>query len=315
MKTKPNSFALTLAALILASVPSLQAQQAGGNKDAILQQGPKTAGDDEWRFSFTPYFWLPSVDMEISVPSITVGNRTIGGDFSIDQPWWDTLSDFSSDFYVLSLDGRFEAWKGNWGGFVDGYWIFGKSTVNGGNSKLVLRADLAITTSSSITNRFDTGQVNFGPQYLLGTAALSDTSGVDFILYGGGRVNWIGNELDGTLNVTASALPGAATSQIDFNNSDSRVFIEPMIGLKSIWQLGENLIATLRGDVGGFGWVESNNWDCDLEASLGWKVRPDVLLSLGYRARGQWEDASNSNGEISTEGWFHGPEFGVTWIF
>lgn len=315
MKTKRHPLTLPLTTLILSMVPAVHAQQSSSDKQGIIQQAPMPPGDDEWRFSFTPYLWLPTADLDVSVPDFTIGKQTFGGDFSVNQPWWDTLSNFSSDFYVLSLSGRFEAWKGNWGGFVDGYWIFGQSTTNSSNSKLVLRDKAAITTSSSITNRFDVGQVNFGPQYKLGAAALSDTSCVDFILYGGGRVNWIADDVDGTLNVTASALPGATTSQIDFSNSASRAFIEPMIGLKTIWQLGDNVIATLRGDVGGFGWVENNNWDCDLEASFGWEVGSGVLLSLGYRARGQWQEASGPNGDITTEGWFYGPEVGMTWRF
>lgn len=310
MKSEFRILKTSLATLLLASAPTVHAQ----SKEGIIQPAPPTPGSDEWRFSFTPYLWLPSADVDVTVPSLTVGRRTIGGEFSVDQPWWDTLSNFSSDFYVLSLSGRFEAWKGDWGGFVDGYWIFGESTVNNNNSTLILRDKVAVTTSSSITDRFGTGQLNFGPQYLLGTTALNDTSTVDFILYGGGRVNWISNEIDGTLNVTASAAPGAATSQLDFNNSDSRVYIEPMIGLKSIWNLGESCVATLRGDVGGFGAVESDNWDCDLEASVGWEVGSGVLLSLGYRARGQWEDAGSGK-DITMEGWFHGPEVGVTWRF
>lgn len=310
MKSEFRILKTSLATLLLASAPTVHAQ----SKEGIFQPAPPTPGSDEWRFSFTPYLWLPSADVDVTVPSLTVGRRTIGGEFSVDQPWWDTLSNFSSDFYVLSLSGRFEAWKGDWGGFVDGYWIFGESTVNNNNSTLILRDKVAVTTSSSITDRFGTGQLNFGPQYLLGTTALNDTSTVDFILYGGGRVNWISNEIDGTLNVTASAAPGAATSQLDFNNSDSRVYIEPMIGLKSIWNLGESCVATLRGDVGGFGAVENDNWDCDLEASVGWEVGSGVLLSLGYRARGQWEEVGSGK-DITMEGWFHGPEVGVTWRF
>ena len=80
-----------------------------------------------------------------------------------------------------------------------------------------------------------------------------------------------------------------------------------------IWKLGDHWVATLRGDVGGFGWVGENNWDCDLEASIGWLWSENLLLSLGYRARGQWEDASSS--DITGEGWFHGPEVGLTWRF
>jgi hypothetical protein len=68
------------------------------------------------------------------------------------------------------------------------------------------------------------------------------------------------------------------------------MFIEPMIGLKTSWTLGENLQAVFRGDVGGFGWVTANNWDCDLEAAIGWQLRRGVYLDVGYRARGQWQD-------------------------
>lgn len=151
MKTMPQpSF---LAALVLAAtVPAVQAQSSG--KESILQPGPlpaaAAAAADEWRFTFTPYLWLPSVDLDVSMPDVTIGGRTFGGDFSIEQPWWDTLSDFKY-------------------------------------------------------------------------------------------------------------------------------------------------------------------WDCDLEASLGWKLNDGVLLSLGYRARGEWEDSSSS--DTTVEGWFFGPEVGLTWKF
>ena len=75
-------------------------------KDIPVQQEPKPVAEDEWRFVFTtPYLWLPSSSLDIFVPERTIGGRTIGGDFSIDVPWWEVLSKFSSDFYVLSLSG------------------------------------------------------------------------------------------------------------------------------------------------------------------------------------------------------------------
>ena len=137
-------------------------------KEIPIQQETKPVSQDDWQVTFTPYAWVPSVDLNLSVPEIRIGNRTIGGDFSVNQPWWETLSKFSSNYYVLTLDARLEVWKGRWGGFIDGYWIFGKSTVNGGDSRLVIRDRVDITTSSSVTSRFDTGQVNFGPQFKLG---------------------------------------------------------------------------------------------------------------------------------------------------
>ena len=283
-------------------------------KEIPIQQETKPASQDEWQVTFTPYAWVPSVDLDISFPDIRIGNRTIGGDFSVNQPWWETLSKFSNDFYVLTLDARLEVWKGRWGGFIDGYWIFGKSTVNGSDSRLVIRDRVNITTLSSVTSRFDTGQVNFGPQFKLGTAPLNPTSSVDFILYGGGRVNWVGNDLDGTLTIRASANIGEVGETIRFSSDKSRAFVEPMIGIKTVWAFGDRFNAQLRGDVGGFGLVTADNVDCDLEAALAWKVGRNVSLDFGYRARGQWQD-DGQNQNASVSGWFFGPELGVTFSF
>ena len=299
-----------IVSLSLLAISASHAQQDG--KDIPVQQEPKVVSPDEWQVFFTPYAWLPSADLTLSIPNVTVAGHTIGGDFSVNQPWWDTLGKFSSDFYVLSIDARLEAWKGRWGGFIDGYWIFGKSTVGSSDSRLVLRDRVDITTSSSVTSRFDAGQFNFGPQFKLGTAPLGATSNVSFVLYGGGRVNWIGNDLDGSVTIRASSNLGEIGQTFNFNSSNSRAFIEPMIGFKTNWAFGQNFNAIVRGDVGGFGVVTANNWDCDLEAGLAWRAWRNTYLDFGYRARGQWQDVGSNS---SLSGWFFGPELGVTFSF
>ena len=70
----------------------------------------------------------------------------------------------------------------------------------------------------------------------------------------------------------------------------------------------------LRGDVGGFGLVTANNWDCDLEAGIAWEAWRNTYLDLAYRARGQWQD-DGSNARVIISGWLHGPELGVTFKF
>src|SRR5450432_2081147 len=252
MKSLLKSFVVASISILTASAG--YAQQDGKDaKDIPVQQEPRPASPDEWQVTFTPYAWLPSVDLNISTPTVMVGGHTIGGDFSVDQPWWETIGKLGPNFYVLSLDGRLEAWKGRWGGFIDGYWIFGKSTVGSSDSRLIFRDRVDITTSSSITSRFDTGQVNFGPQFKLGTAPLGTDSNVSFILYGGGRINWIGNDLDGSLRITASADVGDIGQTFKFSSDRDRVIAEPMIGFKTGWTLGPKWEAILRGDVAGFG--------------------------------------------------------------
>ena len=173
---------VAIASLCFLTASAGYAQEDAKDGKAIpVQQESKPVTQDEWQFSVTPYTFLPSVDVKFNVPEVTIGNRTIGGDISVSQPLWKTIGKLSSNFYVLSLGGRLEAWKGRWGGFLDGYWIFGKEHVSGSDSRLVFRDRVDITTTSSVTDRFGTGQINFGPQFKLGTAPLSPDSNVSFV--------------------------------------------------------------------------------------------------------------------------------------
>ena len=300
--------------IIVACLVTSSPLYAGDGKEIPVQQQQTAPAEDEWQFTFTPYFWLPTVDVDLSTPEIAIGNRTIGGDLSVHQPWWETISEFSSDFYVLCLDGRFEAWKGRWGGFLDGYWIFGKSTTGSSDSRLVFRDRVDITATSTVTSKFDTGQFNFGPQFVFAKTRLGADSQLSLALYGGGRVNWVGEDLDGSITIRASANIGEIGQTFRFSRSESRAFVEPMIGLKSMWRLGPRAHLVVRGDVGGFGWVEGSNWDCDLEAGLAWEFRRHTYLDFGYRARGQWQDLGAGD-EVRVKGWYHGPEAGLTFTF
>jgi hypothetical protein len=289
-------------------------QDAKDGKAIPVQQPVQPANPDKWQFYITPYVWLPTVDIATSLPTVMIGNRTLGGDFSIVQPWWETLGKLGDNFYVLTGGARFEAWKGRWGGFLDGYWIFGREFVGSSDSRLIFRDRVDITATSSVTDRFGTGQINFGPQFKLGTAPLGTDSNVSFILYGGGRVNWLTNDDDGTITIRASSNVGEIGRTFHFNRSKTRAYIEPMIGLKSSWVLCKKVNAMVRGDVGGFGAVTEANWDCDLEAGIAWEFHTQTYLDLGYRARGQWQDLGASDGG-TLRGWYHGPEIGVTWSF
>ena len=313
MKSPLLLSAVAFLCLLTASTGYAQ-EDAKDGKTIPVQQESKPVSQNEWQFSVTPYTFLPSVDLQLSLPTVTIGNRTIGGDISVNQPLWKTISKFGDNFYVLSVGGRLEAWKGRWGGFLDGYWIFGKEHVSGSDSRLIFRDRVDITATSSVTDRFGTGQINFGPQFKLGTAPLGTDSNVAFVVYGGGRVNWLTNDDDGTITIRASADVGEIGKSFNFSTSKGRAYIEPMIGLKTSWTLGPKVKAILRGDVGGFGFVDSNNWDCDLETGLAWEAWHNTYIDLGYRARGQWQDlGANNKGNL--RGWYYGPELGVTFNF
>ena len=312
-----TKLALALAALFFGIV-SIPVVRGGSTDREIVTQSTPAPTEDDWKFSVTPYVWLPGVNLDVSVPPFTIAGREFGGDLNTNSSWLDTLSNLGSGkTLILSADGRFEFSKGHWGGFADGYWIYERVKNSANASKLILDDHVQVAGASSVTNRLTTGQFDFGPRYLFTPLPLSSTAGgptVGLEFYGGGRVNWIKNHLDGTVNLSAEDGGLEPAGTFKFDTTDSRAYIEPMLGLKTTWTLGENFVAIVRGDVGGFGVVAADNWDTDLEAGIGWQFHRDMLLDLGYRARGQWQDDGASD-KITVQGWFHGPELGMTFTF
>ena len=278
----------------------------GNQTNALKDQVPAATSEDDWQFSVTPYLWMPLPDVTLHLPVKLNGTR-YDGEITLSPSWGKVLGNLGGKLMVLSADGRFEFNKGTWGGFVDGYWIYSRVTADSDGSKFLLHDKVDEADSLHVTDKTQTGQVNFGPQYRLGTIPFDKTGdySVGFQLYGGGRVNWIRNKLDGSVNLNHVG--------VNFNTSSSRAFAEPMIGLKTTWALGHDFIGIIRGDVGGWNLVD-NNTDCDLEAGIAWQFHKNTYLDLAYRARGQWQtDGSGNN--ITVRGWYHGPELGMTFLF
>lgn len=66
---------------------------------------------DQNEWSFTPYFWLPSMDVTSKIPGLPPADLDLGfGDI------WDT-------FDVFALSARGEYWWGQWGAVIDGIWM------------------------------------------------------------------------------------------------------------------------------------------------------------------------------------------------
>jgi hypothetical protein len=90
-----------------------------------------------------------------------------------------------------------------------------------------------------------------GGSYRLGTWHLSDVPGkkapaVTFDTYFGGRYTHLGVELD---------LKG-------FPNRDgNKQWVEPLIGLSTLWDFSERWALQLRGDIGGIAFGSDFAWD------------------------------------------------------
>ena len=68
---------------------------------------------DEWQIFISPYLWIPGVNASIT---------SLGKETSPNIPWWDVASRLFAN--AIGVMGRAEAWKGRWGLYVDGYFMY-----------------------------------------------------------------------------------------------------------------------------------------------------------------------------------------------
>ena len=122
--------------------------------EIVANQRPRSRRRTRWQFAITPYFWLPSVDLNLSLPTVNIGKRSFGGDISTSIPWWESISKIAQGkLLAVDVGGRLEFSKGHWGGFVDGYWMYTRATGSSDASTLVLRDRVQVGDAISVTSK------------------------------------------------------------------------------------------------------------------------------------------------------------------
>ena len=91
---------------------------------------------EQWQFFFSPYVWIPG-------PSIST--TVLGHTTNVSVPWWDIASDLFSN--AIGVMGRFEAWKGRWGLFLDSYFVYLGGNVSDSAGKQINLGLLPVTRS------------------------------------------------------------------------------------------------------------------------------------------------------------------------
>lgn len=264
---------------------------------------------DEWQFFFAPYMWVPGMTANTTFSAHTS---------SVSQGWYDMVPKLFSN--AIGAMGRFEAWKGRWGIYVDSYFSYLEGNVNDGAGKTIdlgrklnLTVPLTLLLNGDLKFISRAANVDFGPRYLVGTVALNDDKPLpllSFEVLGGGRYNFYNQYLK--LNLSAT-LTGElqTTAGGPFVNKFERSYLEPFLGMRLGLWINPKTAVLLRATVGGFGLAEANNLDCDLELDVGYKVHKNVYVYAGWRARYE----SFSTNDLSFDGWFNGPIVGAVFGF
>jgi len=305
--------AIVLFTLAGTAAAALATEEETRLPEAVDQGGPgipvidSLQKDAPWQFFFSPYLWIPGIDLDT-----TLGGHTA----HIDQAWWDLAAKLFTD--VIGAMGRFEAWKGRWGFFLDSYFVYMQGSETDGAGQSMTAGPpwrpRTLVLNGALNYIVRAGKVDLGARYLLGTVPLKADHPLpvfSFEALGGGRFAWYNQDI--RLGVSAAFAggvldPGGGNT---FTSGFDREYGEPFLGARVGCWMTRNTVLLFRGTVGGFGIVQDDNLDSDLELTFGYRVHKNVYAHLGYRALYEQAD----QGSVSISGWFHGPVLGATFVF
>jgi opacity protein-like surface antigen len=215
----------------------------GGSTEPIVAPAPAPPSTSPWEFRIEPYGWLTAIDGDVGVRHLT-GSVEAGFD-----DIWEVL-DFAA---ALQLEVR----NGRWGMIADGFY-----------------SDLS--QSFTPPTRLHTNG-NFEMQQFLGEFDLAyrfaDSPSGFIDAYAGVRYNYLSADL------TADAINPLIDKNIDL--SQSKDWLDPLIGLRGQWNINDKWFLAGKGDLGGFSVGADLSWS--LQATVGYHFTENVFVELGYR--------------------------------
>jgi hypothetical protein len=223
------------------------------------------SGSDEWEFTVIPYLWMAGLKGDVGVKGTTS---------EVDASFSDILDnlDIAAQFHL-------EAKKGKWAFFID-------------PTYMKLSADESATTrlgttiDAKITN--EAWLVEGGVFYRIDERPIGDDGvrTLAFDLLGGVRYNHLKAEID---------LKGSG-GILDVDADGSKDWFDPIVGGRIQARLTRKLLVNLRGDIGGFGISGCSDVTWSVLAALGYDLRENLTLLVGYRALGiDYEDGSGAD--------------------
>lgn len=246
-----NWLAVTLVGAVALST-NLFAQE-GASVHTVPDVAPETTTDleksaskeDSWRLDFAIIGWGPSVSGDVTVR---------GHKANVDASLGDLLDNLKG-IAMLGLEIR----KEKFGFYAQPNWIKLKEDATVGPLNSTLEQKLWIVDAAGFYQLLKRGEEK--------PLTLDALAGVRY---------W---HLDNELTVKGSG------GLIDFNGSDSRYLIDPIVGLRAKLYLTRKFSLNLQGDVGGFG-VSDNSSDLSWQGlgTLGYDFTRHFSASVGYRA-------------------------------
>ena len=276
--------------------------------DTVAQATPDAAvtDPDAWRFRFALYGWAPSV-----AGSLTARGQTVNVNASFIQ----ILQKSDS---LRGYMGYFEADKGRVGFYLDTVWArlgFDSSTTTQRNPI----AGLQISTSRNTAVTYSFAIIEAGGLYEIARwpgspGSFTALDGLLGFRYWNSSID-VNFDFNGTVDFTR--LSNALGRNVEFSRSfaigrsGSLDWIDPVVGLRLRHQFTPSQEIMVRGDVGGFGFQSTFEWQAVGVYSYAWQFTGYQLAALiGYRALGvNYSNVGNNN---SIDLVLHGPIIGFS---
>jgi len=263
----------------LADGPPAPAQPAPAGEllDAVLpgQPAPRPApaADDARQWDLTPYVWATAME----------GSTTVkGNSVNVDLSFGDIL-----DHLDLGLMGHLEGRTREDSVFFDAFY-----------ASLGAEEDVAPGIEADLDQEL--WIVEFGGGVVLGDPPAGDGTREERRIEAiGGLRYW---RIDADLDVPTV-----------FSGGGDEEWLDPFVGLRALFPLGESTDFAIRGDLGGFGVGSQSSYN--LMATLFFDVFENGRLAAGYRVLDADYDDGDGANEFEFDARLKGPFVGLTFRF
>ncbi len=234
---------------------------------------------EEWKFSISPYLWMPHIDGEIIVKN---------HEAKFDMDFNDI---FNLVNYGLMLRG--EAWHGKYGLMADVMYLNLSKEVNMEHPYVNVEAKIS---GKAVFSDFTLGyQLKDFPQM----------SGVSFEALAGFRYVY----LQAKLNYEGTAGP----TVYDGKWQDREYWFDPILGGRVKINLTDKLLVAVRADVGGFNVGSDMSWH--ILSEIDYRIWENASLNIGYRLLDIDYKSGNDRDEFQLDTRLSGPTVSMTFFF
>ncbi|MFO1036262.1 MAG: hypothetical protein U1E45_05395 [Geminicoccaceae bacterium] len=166
-------------------------------------------------------------------------------------------------------------------------------------------------------------------QQLAGTYRFADVAfansepgrpfGATFDVYGGARYTYLNTQVQARLNASVEGPFGQRErqNQRQATQSADKHWVDPIIGLRSIWNLGGRFSAVVAGDIGGISTSDQYSWEAWGLVGYRFSIfsEGDSNFLIGYRALHQKYQDGSGNRRFDWDVTMHGPITGLKITF